>query len=393
MSFLDYNFRTDIPTGNNLVRKPTTNYVGPARVIDVILDDDHELYKVYGGPSAMGAIFYRKLNSISDTSETKEEQPDGIAFPINAHTSNIPLKNEVVMLIKGPGQDIASTKGDTRTYYNTVVSIWNNPHHGATPGDNASETVDLGGGIDEEGTLAPLQQLPGDIAYQGRLGQSIRFTGGLSKKSPWTDETNKNKPLIIISNGQIETKEGFTPIFENINEDASSIYFTSNHIIPLLLANDKRTSYNTAPDLPSSYKGAQLLFNSDRVTINSKKSDVLISSAESVGINGTSVNIDSTDYLCLDADKMFFGELARINEGAAKQPIVLGHRMEQFLQDILDQMISLANALGAAKTIKGDKIPVVNKEGVLTANVLKEKRNELNPKGSSSLKSKKIFVE
>ena len=393
MSFLDYNFRTDIPTGNNLVKKSTPGYVGPARVIDVILDDDHELYKVYGGPSAMGAILYRKLNSTSDTSESKEEQSDGVAFPISANNSNIPLKNEVVMLTKGPGQDVASTKGDTKTYYNTIVSIWNNPHHGATPGDNKSETVDLGGGIDEEGTLAPLQQLPGDISYQGRLGQSIRLTGGLSKKSPWTDETNKNKPLIIISNGQIETKEGFTPIFENINEDASSIYFTSNHTIPLLLANDKRNSYNNIPDLPSSYKGAQLLFNSDRVTINSRLSDTLISSAESVGINANTVNIDGSDYICLDAEKMYFGDRARINEGAAKQPMVLGHRMEQFMQDVLDQLISLASALGNATTIDGKKIPLANKEGLTVAEVLKEKRNDLNPKGTSLLKSRKIFVE
>ncbi len=186
---------------------------------------------------------------------------------------------------------------------------------------------------------------------------------------------------------------GFLPIFEDVDNDMSSIYMTTDHTIPLTLSNDKRDSYDSIPDLPSSYKGAQLLFNSNRVTINSKLSDVLISSAESVGINGTSVNIDSTDYLCLDADKMYLGSKARINEGAAKQPMVLGHRMEQFLVDVLDQMISLATAIGKAKTIKGDKIPTANKEGYVVADVLKQKRNDLNPKGASLLKSKKIFVE
>ena len=122
-------------------------------------------------------------------------------------------------------------------------------------------------------------------------------------------------------------------------------------------------------------------------------SDTLISSATSVGINGTSINIDGSDYICLDAEKMYFGDKARINEGAAKQPMVLGHRMEQFMQDVLDQLISLASALGNATTIEGKKIPLANKEGLTVAEVLKEKRNDLNPKGTSLLKSRKIFVE
>ena len=391
--FQDYNFRSSLPAG--IKNTPITDRENtiPARVIDIILDNDHPEYLSYGGPSAMGAIKYRLLTVNNDDSETGTETSDGVAYPLDINKRTVPLKNEVVILTKGPDQNLDDGAPTGRMYYTTVVSLWNNPHHGAYPVKTDTSDVDLGKGIDEEEALNPLQLLPGDTTIEGRLGQSIRLSGGVSDKSPWSDNSNKNKPLIILSNGQAETNEGFTPIFENINEDPSSIYLTSDHTIPLILSNDKRDSYNSIPDLPSSYKGSQLLFNSDRVTINSKKSDVLISSAESVGINGTSVNIDSTDYLCLDADKMFFGELARINEGAAKQPMVLGHRMEQFLIDVLDQMISLASAVGSAKTIKGDTIPAANKEGSVVADVLKQKRNDLNPKGSSLLKSKKIFVE
>lgn len=392
--FQDYNFRSSLPAG--IKNTPITDRQStlPARVIDIILDDSHPEYLSYGGPSAMGAIKYRVLSVNNDTSESGTETSDGVAYPLDINKKTVPLKNEVVLLTKGPDQNIDDGAPTGRMYYTTVVSLWNNPHHGAYPAKTENtENVDLGKGIDEEEALSPLQLLPGDTTIEGRLGQSIRLSGGVSDKSPWSDNSNRNKPLIIFSNGQSKTNEGFTPIFEDVNEDPSSIYLTSDHTIPLTLSNDRRLSYDNIPDLPASYKGAQLLFNSDRVTINSKKSDVLISSAESVGINGTSVNIDSTDYLCLDADKMFFGELARINEGAAKQPIVLGHRMEQFLIDVLDQVISLASAVGSAKTIKGDTIPVANKEGAVVADVLKQKRNDLNPKGSSPLKSKKSFVE
>ena len=389
--FQDYNFRSSLPAG--VKNTPITDRQSsvPARVIDVILDSNHPEFLNYGGPSAMGAIKYRLLTVNNDTSETGTETSDGVAYPLDINIRTVPLKNEVVILTKGPDQNIDDGAPTGRMYYSTVVSIWNNPHHGAYPVKTDNPDVDLGGGIDEEGTLAPLQLLPGDTTIEGRLGQSIRLSGG--GEGPWSEGGSRNKPIIILSNGQAETQEGFSPLFENIDEDPTSIYLTSDHTIPLTLPNDKRDSYDSIPDLPSSYKGAQLLFNSNRITINSKLSDVLISSAESVGINGTSINIDSTDYLCLDADKMYLGSKARINEGAAKQPMVLGHRMEQFLIDVLDQMISLATAIGRAKTIKGDKIPTANKEGYVVADVLKQKRNDLNPKGASLLKSKKIFVE
>lgn len=391
--FQDYNFRSSLPAGTRNTPITDRESTIPARVIDVILDNDHPDYPTYGGPSAMGAIKYRLLTVNNDNSETGTETSDGVAFPLDINKRTVPLKNEVVILVKGPDQNLDDGAPTGRMYYTTVVSLWNNPHHGAYPAKTENPDVDLGNGIDEESTLNPLQLLPGDTTIEGRLGQSIRLTGGASGKSPWTDSNNRNSPLIVFSNGQAKTDNGFIPIFENIDEDPSSIYLTANHSIPLTLANDKRDSYDTIPDLPASYQGAQLLFNSDRVTINSKLSDVLISSAESVGINGTSVNIDSTDYLCLDAEKMYLGNRARINEGANKQPMVLGHRMEQFLIDILDQMISLASAIGEATTIKGDKLPAANKEGYTVADVLKQKRNDLNPKGTSLLKSKKIFVE
>lgn len=394
MSFLDYNYRT--PDQQQALDAPTLdfqNISGPVRVIDVLLDKHNPRWDEYKGPSAMGAILYRSINSQAADTNEQEDTFEGIAYPLSIGNYTVPLKNEIVLLVRGPGQNIDKTSGDEKTYYISVYSLWNNPHHGAFPPAAQMPDVNLGEGIQESDKFAPLQITPGDTLIQGRLGQSIRLGGGVVEDSPWSNEENINKPLLILRAGQKEVENGFAPVFEDINEDSTSIYLTSDHTIPLTLSNDKRDSYNSLPDIPSSYKGSQLLFNSDRITLNSKKSDMLISSGKSVGINGTSVNIDSTDYLCLDADKMFFGKLARINEGAAKQPMVLGHRMEQFLVDVLDQMISLASAVGSAKTIKGDPIPTANKEGTVVANVLRQKRNDLNPKGASLLKSKKIFVE
>lgn len=394
MSFLDYNYRT--PDQQQALSAPTLdfqNIAGPVRVIDVLLDKHNPRWDEYKGPSSMGAILYRSINSQAADTKEQEEAYEGIAYPLSIGSYTIPLKNEIVLLVKGPGQNIDITSGDEKMYYIGVYSLWNNPHHGAFPPAAQMPDVNLGQGIQESDKFAPLQITPGDTLIQGRLGQSIRLGGGVVEDSPWSNEDNINKPLLILRAGQKEVENGFNPIFEDINSDQSSIYMTTNHVVPLTLANSKRNAYNKVPDTPNNYDNSQLLFNSDRIVLNAKRDDILVSSVNSIGLNSDSVNIDGSDYLCLDAPKMYLGIDARINEGAAKQPIVLGHRMEQFLIDVLDQMISLASAVGSAKTIKGDTIPTANKEGTVVANVLRQKRSDLNPKGVSLLKSKKIFVE
>ncbi len=71
----------------------------------------------------------------------------------------------------------------------------------------------------------------------------------------------------------------------------------------------------------------------------------------------------------------------------------MGHRIEAFLQDVLDQLISISKAMGKAKTIKGDPIPTVNLRGASSQIIFKQLKNQLNPSGGSTLKSKKTFVE
>ena len=118
-----------------------------------------------------------------------------------------------------------------------------------------------------------------------------------------------------------------------------------------------------------------------------------MSSATSIGLNSNTINIDGKDYMCIDAEKIYIGSRARISQGASKQPVVLGHRLEAFLGDILDQLISISKSLGKAKTVKGDPIPTINLRGASSQIVLNSLKNQLNPSGNSTLKSKKTFVE
>lgn len=396
MAFIDYNFRTKAQPSVNTDSSSKGDNLEPARVIDIIMDNEHPEYKVYGGPNSIGMIYYRFISQEGmDLTDEGESEYTGTAFPLTPSHRLLPLKNEIVFLTQGPDPLVDEGSGIGRHYYITPYAIWNHPHHNAIPAktEDKPESVNIGEGIVQNDKIAPLQPFPGDTLLEGRLGQSIRFGGGISEKTPFTDESNSNKPIIIISNGQKETENGFLHIVEDINEDPSSIYMVSDNTIPLQLANSKRDSYDTKPDNPSNYQGSQLLFNSDRLTLNARQSDILLSSATSIGLNSNTVNIDGKDYMCIDADKIYLGTAARINEGANKQPVVLGHRMEAFLEDILDQLISVAKAMGKAKTVKGDPIPTINLRGASSEIVLKQLKNQLNPRGKSTLKSNKTFVE
>ena len=388
---LDYKFNSRIESGvsvESLIRDATI-----ARVVDIILDDTHPDYDKFGKLDSIGLIKYYKLGNRQTQEEFVEDTYTGVAFPINRNSTLYPLKNEIVYLTKGPSFSVENQKSDSKVFYQTVFSLYNHVHHNALPPDTGSKSVNIGEGIDEQEKIAPLQPLPGDFIIQGRLGQSFRFSGGLSEKSPWTDDSNKNSPITILRNGQKEVEGGFSNLLEDINEDSTSIYLTDNHTIPLTLANDKRASYNDIPDTPSNYQGSQLMLNSNRLTLNAKESDILLSSATSIGLNSTTVNIDGKDYMCIDADKIYLGVKARTNRGAAKQPAVLGHRMEAFMQDVLDQLIAMAKAMGAAKVTGHSAIPVLNLRGKSSQIVLKQLKRQLNPKGNSNLKSKKLYIE
>ena len=219
------------------------------------------------------------------------------------------------------------------------------------------------------------------------------MSGTELEENKLTDDSNKDKPFTIISNGQKDTQQGFTHIVEDINEDPSSIYLTSDHSVPLILANTKRSSYDKAPDLPSKYQGSQLLFNSDRIVLNARANEVLISSQDSVGINSKTVNIDGEEFMCVDADKIYLGSGARKASGNAKQPVMLGHQVETYLQDIIDVLEGMSRAMMSATTVKGDAIPQINMKGASSLGAFQSLKNRINPKGKSLLKSTKTFVE
>lgn len=382
MDFTNHGLENSLRFGNGFEPKDLV----PARVFDIILDETHPEWDKYSKYNAMGAIKYSILGSDQDV-----ENPEtlSVAFPINTTIRRLPLKNEIVLIIKSPSYKGSDAEYASITYYETIVGLWNTPNHNALPVKDTEE-VDLGKGIDELSNINPLQPFPGDLLFEGRHGQSLRFTGYPHTKNIYVDEDNKTLPLTILSNGQIETDSGLEHIVENINEDYSSIYLTSNHKIPLTPARTKRSAFTTEPTEPNQYKGNQVIINGGRLYFNAKEEDIHLNAISNIGLTSNVIGLDGVDYIGLDAKKIYLGVQARKNE---LQPVILGNQLEILLSSLLTSLDRLGSVLSTATTVSGQSLPTVNLEGFALQAVAQSLAREINPNGPSSLKSKKVFTE
>jgi len=353
-----------------------------ARVRDVILDSTHPNYEDLGKDQSIGVIKYAALEQ---SLATENPEPLPIAFPLNLTVREYPLINEVVLIQRATSEENSdSVKKD---YYSTVVSLFQHPNNNAYPLDSK---LGLGKDIPSLKNLSRLHPFPGDFILQGRLGQSIRFTGYKHPKNLFTNDSNNANPIIKIVNGQFETEDSTQTTVEDINKDGSSIYFLSNHLSSLEQVRDKSKASKVEPVKSNNYKGNQVLVNSGRIFLNAKEEDVLVASNESFGVTSKDVHLDGEDYISLDALKIYLGERAKLFEG---EPVIKGDSLEYFLEALIKQLERLAKKLTKANAM-GKPIPLLNKEGPVMQAKMKNLLSRINPGGKiSDLKSKKTFTE
>lgn len=362
----------------------------PARVVDVILDENHPEYSKYGGELSIGAIKFSPIDRVIDT---KQGTYFPVAFNLNPSFRQFPLINEIVLILSAPSSAISVGRSTEYVdYYISTVNIWNNTINQLPDISLDQEEVDLGYEFDQNTSIKPLHPFHGDTIIEGRHGQSLRFTGARSPKNPFTNKENAGRPLTTLINGLIpvnqETPELFT--IENINKDDSSIYLTSDHIIPLEQVRDKYAGSTERPILAKNFQGKQIILNSGRLIFNAKEDDMLFTSNEFFSVSSNKLSLDGVEFIGLDATKIYLGEKAVRFE---LEPVVLGNQLEIFLDTLLSELERLGNALTKAKTVDQKPIPTLNMEGPILKAYVKTLRNRINPNGVSQLKSKKVFTE
>jgi hypothetical protein len=334
--------------GSNNLNNNNKNY-SIVRVKDIILDESHPLFKEYGEWDSIGIVFFENIEAPSTSQNT---QTLLTAKPYFSNVKNYPLLNELVMVQTSPILDTQFNIASKSYFYYPPLNIWNNSHHNAFPdfiistqtpqyqnknylqtqaGSNSivsdkETSIKLGEYFEEKPNINPLRPFEGDIIYEGRWGNSIRLgsTNKLNLNS-WSNNNKKGDPILIIKNGQYETPNGWENIIEDINKDKSSIYLTSTQNIPINPSSPIKSSN------PNNYNNPQIIINSDRILINSKKENTILSAQKSIELSSNeNVEINSNNTL-INSKKTFIGE-------NANESLLLGDSHTELMKALISNL-------------------------------------------------------
>jgi hypothetical protein len=354
-----------------------------ARVVDIILDETHPLFNpIYGEWDSIGTIFYQDLNIPLPTDSHIRQSPSGsvsilpFARPFYSNIKQYPLINEVVLMVNSINVDsreiVSNDASGPLYYYIANLNVWgNNQHQNALPQElysntlpttqqktyeqaslgstskissNDSNNISLGNTFEPRSDIHPLRPFEGDIIYEGRWGNSVRF-GSTVKDTPnnWSTTGSNGDPITIIRNGQGErSPKGYINIVEDINIDDSSIYLTSTQQVPIEVSsiNNYDSYQSNPPTQPNQYAGEQVILNSGRLVFNTTADHLLLSSKKSINLNAVeSINFDTTGNVILSSNKVFLGSKD------APEPVLLGDSTVTLLRTLLIELAELTNTL------------------------------------------------
>ena len=301
------------------------------------------------------------------------------AYPASSNVKNFPIVNEIVTIYSS----IDPITNQPKYIYYEPVSMFGSvaPNNSAKPKTfqnqtppsqqlnytqvnagavniadpefNQSSNVTDNNGFVEKGNIHPLLPFEGDIVYEGRWGNSLRFgsttkTSGLYQNN-WSSFGDKGDPILILRNGQNPNSSNFgaEPIVENVSKDLSSIWLTSTQKIPFSLANENFTSYSTPPITPSSFTIPQIILHSDRIVLNAKSDSVLISGQKSIGLSSNgSINVEAKQ-IYLDGNDI------RLGSKDASQSVLKGDDTVEFLKRITTELLNISTALKTLQIFPG----------------------------------------
>ena len=215
--------------------------------------------------------------------ENAQGKPGEIyAQPLNPYFKCIPMPGEHVLVVRGD---------KNRWYYSDVVNINGklgeniDSKRASVLADGSDFFFGLFGKPRETKKMDPTE---GDVILEGRAGQTIRFTSTSEESflGKLFGGKSENKPVMMISCNDDE-EEGLGN--EDILEDDCSIYLASETpISTLLLESNIDSDYEKVNE----YADGQIILRSNRLILSSKKENIILSSADKVGISTKKWKVD-----------------------------------------------------------------------------------------------------
>ena len=244
------------------------------------LDPDFEKN---GRWASIGGIYFTVV--FGDESLISKVQNRPVAYPKASSTKHFPVKGEIVEITTGPSPSLNESANSTpMLYYSIPFNLWNTVHHNSFPNpvdysntvttqntgyeaatqgavySSVTESTAYPLGIPEKSTIKDLHPYEGDIHFQGRFGQSIRFGSTVKhdgSPNPWSLAGDQGDPIVIIRSGQGPQliQDAWVNSIEDINSDPASIYLCAgqkiliqdlnNYNLASFASRDKLTPSNT----------------------------------------------------------------------------------------------------------------------------------------------------
>jgi hypothetical protein len=317
----------------------------------------------YGG---MGTVFFldysnsKNIDPFTTDLDNNFDKCD-IAKPLFPNVSYYPLLGELVYIIEElPSPSTQINPFSTQKYYVTSINLWNDLQVNSQT-NNAKASV--GKTFIENKVIRNLLSYEGDNIIKGRSGNSIRLGRTVrvaSNINEWSNVGLQTSPITIISNGHAyDPKKEY--YLEQINQDASSIYLTTNQSIPL--KNNIKDPINplTLPLGISDYTNSQVILNADKIILNSKKDEIMLFADSNIEISTNQViNLNAGRYIHFNileeaptslnltsvSPKILLG--TKFDLTPPTEPLLLGKQTSDFLLDFLKALDAYALSLISA---------------------------------------------
>ena len=268
------------------------------------------------------------------------------AKPLDTNIKQYPLPGEFVIVVEHTGELYYTQRLNvSRIDEDGLTDFHNSPNYNFLPGltKRTQDIKGIGTKINHfkpDSNIRQVQSYEGDITFNGRFGQSIRFGSNITKIDGEDDTGKDGSPNIIIKAGQWEIPDvSYKPVKEDVNKDGSSLWMTTDQTIPL----DK--NYHTEAHnktLPKKWDGAQIVLNSDRIVFNSKENSIH-------AFSNVDISLSSKERINLESPIVNVGEDSRV----APQHALGAETLFAVLMSLCDALIDFGNDTKTAKGAPG----------------------------------------